>query len=69
MLKKRSNKVHNLDMDGANNDIVSNMSATNEECLSIISVDLNTENIYENEIDENIIHRFNTFHKRRMSQP
>lgn len=67
-LKKKSNKVHHLDMDGGanNKNNVRNVSATNDECLSIISVDLNTENIYDIRKDENVTQ---TFRKRRMSQP
>uniref|UniRef100_A0A336M0C4 CSON006832 protein n=1 Tax=Culicoides sonorensis TaxID=179676 RepID=A0A336M0C4_CULSO len=63
-------RVNHCDMDGgrAKSTVHSNTSEiSKEDCMSIISFDLNTENIYNIIKPENIPH--DTLYKRRMSQP
>lgn len=66
ILKKKSNKVSHLDDVGDVNTITSRTHDNDDECLSIISVDLNTENVYYIQ-DTTTTDTFNN--KRRMSQP
>lgn len=65
ILKRKSNKIHNLDTDCANENIFKN-SNNNEECLSIIPVESNTENVYNIKNNENLSQ---SSFRRRMSQP